>query len=66
MVEQIARNVIPPLSHGPFMNILSYLDAKQIFKDKILFLNKRVSGEKWLIKEVAARHLGIIEDKKFE
>ena len=65
MVEQIARNVIP-LSHNPLMNILSYLDAKQIFKDKVLFLNKRVSGEKWLIKEVAARHLGIIEDTKFE
>ena len=44
------------------MNILTYLDAKQLFKDQALMVCKRVYEETWLIKEITMRHLGVIDD----
>lgn len=61
MVEQqvqIPRNVL--------MVILTYLDAAQLFKGRALQLCKKIYHEKFLLREIALRHLGIIEDFALE
>ena len=50
------------LPRNLIMSILTYLDAKQLFQGKALTLSKKIYYEDWLLKEIAMRHLGIIED----
>lgn len=44
------------------MKILTYLEASQLFKGKVLQLCKKVYQERFLVREIAIRHLGLIED----
>ena len=48
------------------MVILTYLDAAQLFKGRALQLCKKIYQEKFLLREIALRHLGIIEDFALE
>ena len=48
------------------MDILTFLDARQLFQGRALQLCKKVYFERFLLREVALRHLGILEDYYFE
>ena len=50
------------IPRGVLMKILSFLDAAQLFKGRALQLNTKVYEEIFLVREVAIRHLGLIED----
>lgn len=44
------------------MKILTYLDAAQLFKGRALQLCSKIYTEKFLVREIAIRHLGLVED----
>ena len=48
------------------MKILTYLDAAQLFKGRALQICSKVYTEKFLVREIAIRHMGLIEDSAHE
>ena len=62
----VANQQNPKLTLNLICEVLSYLEPGQLFKDGAIRLNKKISQQQYLIRQVTIRHLGLLEDYSLE